>query len=137
MALLDWNSIPGNQREKLTRAKEVITKRLERDYEKRLQAEAAAYRKQTDEALAAYKAKLKAEAEVERQERNEERERYKTGLAAIRAKGLITEEQYKNLVFVAHPDNSASEERRAEAFRLLRDPRIKALLVKGAEAAGR
>jgi hypothetical protein len=62
-AAIDWDSIPGTQREKLDTAKEFIRKKFERDYNTRLQAEAAQYRKECDQTLADYKAKLKAEAD--------------------------------------------------------------------------
>ena len=132
-APVDWDTIPGNQREKLDRAKQSIRKELEREFQTRLLAEVDQYKAQTDEAFAKYKAKLKAEAEVEREERNQERERYKTGLAAIRAKGVLALSDYKLIKACLHPDSrdSVSHERLAAAFRIFNDPKIEMLLVKG------
>lgn len=70
---LDWDSIPGNQREKLNRAKQAIRREVEREYNTQLRAEVDQYKTQTDRSLADYKAKLKAEADVGRARRDEER----------------------------------------------------------------
>ncbi len=126
----DWSHLPGPQREKLEKAKASITKRMEKEFRTRLLAETDQYRAECDANVVAYKAKLDASAKAERAARDEERERYKLGIAAQRANGLITPSEYMTIIACLHPDNSASTEKRAEAFRLFNDPKVKTLLVK-------
>jgi hypothetical protein len=129
---IDWASLPGNQREKLDRAKAFIRKQLERELRAEANAEAEQYRAQCDANVAAYKAQLDARAQSERARRDEERERYKTFLDAHRAKGLITPDEYRVIWSCLHPDSraSASDQKLAKAFRLFNNERVKALLVK-------
>ena len=131
-APVDWDTIPGNQAEKLAAAKRSSRKELEREFRTRLLAEVDQYKAQTDRDLADYKAKLNAEAEIERAARNAERERYKIGLASIRAKGVIALSDYKLIRSCLHPDSreSVSDEKLAAAFRIFNDPKIEMLLVK-------
>src|SRR6516164_8065826 len=75
-APIDWTTIPGNQREKLDRAKVSIRKELEKGFRTRFLAEADQYRAQCDANVAAYKAKLDAQAERERARRDQERRFY-------------------------------------------------------------
>jgi ParB-like chromosome segregation protein Spo0J len=129
---LAWDTIPGNQREKLDKAKASIRRELEKEFRTRLLAELDQYRAQCDANVAAYKAKLEAEAERERAARDEERRRYRESIDVYRAKGLITPDEYSLIRACLHPDsrNSVTDERLAAAFRLFNDSRIKILLVK-------
>jgi hypothetical protein len=129
---IDWNTIPGNQRDKLERAKAFIRKQFEKEYRTRLLAEADQYRAECDANVAAYKAQLDARATAERARRDEEREIYKLGINVARAKGLITPDDYNVIRSCLHPDSraSASEAKLAKAFRLFNDPKVKILLVK-------
>ena len=64
--------------------------------------------------------------------RDAERERYQIGIEVQRAKGLITVEEFNLVRSCLHPDsrNSVTDEKLAAAFRVLNDPKVKALLVK-------
>jgi hypothetical protein len=131
-APIDWTTIPGNQREKLDRAKVSIRKELEKGFRTRFLAEADQYRAQCDANVAAYKAKLDAQAERERARRDQERRFYDESVKAFRAKGLITPDEYNVIRSCLHPDSraSVSDEKLATAFRLFNDSKIKTLLVK-------
>lgn len=129
---IDWSTIPGNQRDKLERAKASIRKELEREFRTRLVAELDQHRAKLDEDWAAYKAKMDAQNQRERAARDEERRTYKRGIEVQRAKGLITPDDYNTIRSCLHPDSRASvtDEKLAAAFRLFNDSRIKILLVK-------
>ena len=94
------------------------------------EANVAAYKAKLDADFAARKAQLDAQNQVMRASRDAERERYQLGIEVQRAKGLITPSEYNTIRACLHPDNSASTEKRAEAFRLFNDAKIKLLLVK-------
>jgi len=131
-APVDWNTIPGNQRAKLDRAKASIRREVEKEFRTRLLAEQDQYRAEYDANVAAYKAELDAASQRERAHRDEERRVYKLGIEVARAKGLITLDDYNVIRSCLHPDSraSVSEEKLAAAFRVFNDPRIRALLVK-------
>jgi DNA invertase Pin-like site-specific DNA recombinase len=131
-AVLDWNSIPGNQLEKLDRAKVSIRKELEKEFHTRLLAKLDQYKAQCDDNVAAFKAKLESEAQQARAMRDDERRRYQEGIEVYRAKGLIAPSDYTMILSCLHPDsrNSVSDEKLAAAFRLFNDSRLKTLLVK-------
>lgn len=131
-APMAWSTIPGNQREKLDKAKASIRKELEKELRARLLAEAAEYRTECDANVAAFKAQLDAEAQRARAVRDEERQRYKEGIEVFRAKGLITPAEYSTIRSCLHPDSrkSVTDEKLAAAFRVFNDSRIKTLLVK-------
>ena len=127
---LDWDSIPGNQREKLSHAKQAIRPEVERNTPS--SAEVDQYKTQTDRSLADYKAKLKAETDVGRARRDEERERYKAGIQAHRAEGLITPGRLQPHPVMPAPDgrNSVTDEK-ARAFRTFNDQKVKFFSSKG------
>lgn len=127
---LDWATIPGNQQVKLERAKASIRRELEKEFHTRLLAEVDQHRAKLDADWAAHKATYDAQNQVMRDMRDEERKRYQLGIEVQRAKGLITPSEYMTILACLHPDNSASTEKRAEAFRLFNDAKIKILLVK-------
>jgi len=131
-APVDWNTIPGNQRAKLDRAKVAIRKQLEKEFRTRLLAEGDQYRAQCDESVKAYKAELDRQATAMNAIRDEERRVYKLGIGVARARGLITPDEYNVIRSCLHPDSRASvtDEKLATAFRVFNDPRIRALLVK-------
>lgn len=133
-----WDTIPGNQREKLDRAKASIRRELEREFRTRLLADQDQYRAACDANVATYKAKLTADAQREREARDEERQRYKLYIDVARARGLITQDDYNVIRTCLHPDSrgAVTDEKLATAFRLFNDPRIKALLVKESAPAG-
>jgi hypothetical protein len=129
---LAWDTIPGNQRDKLDRAKASIRRELEREFRARLLAEVDQYKAQCDANVAAYKAKLNVDAQRERAQRDEERKRYQLTIEVYRAKGLITPDEYNIIRSCLHPDSrgSVTDEKLAAAFRVFNDSRIRTLLVK-------
>lgn len=129
---MDWETIPGSQRQKLERATETIRKKMEKEFRTRLLAELDQYRAKLDSDFAAHKAAYDAQNTAINEMRNEERQRYKLGIEVARAKGLITPDEYTVIRSCLHPDSrvAVSDEKLAAAFRLFNDPRIKALLVK-------
>lgn len=129
---IDFNTIPGNQREKLEKAKSTIRKQLEREFRTRLLAEVDQHRAKLDQDFAEYKAKIDVENQREMVLRLEERRRYQEGIEVYRAKGLITPDEYNVIRSCLHPDSrkSVTDEKLAAAFRLFNDSRIKTLLVK-------
>jgi hypothetical protein len=127
---IPWDSIPGNQQAKLERAKTTIRKQLERELRTQMLAALDQYRAKLDEDFSKYKAQYDAQNERFKVLRDEERKRYNRYIEVARAKGLITPSEYTTILACLHPDNSASTEKRAEAFRLFRDEKVKALLVK-------
>lgn len=129
---LDWATIPGNQRDKLERAKTSIRKQLEREFRTRLLAEVDQYRAKLDADLTAYKAAYDKQNAAFNAVRDEERRRYQEGIEVHRAKGLIAPDDYNLIRSCLHPDSraSATDEKLAAAFRLFNDSRIKTLLVK-------
>ena len=129
---LDWNSIPGNQREKLDRAKTSIRKELEREHRTRLLAEMDQYKAECDANVTAYKAQLDAQNQKLNAMRDEERKRYQLGIEVQRAKGLITLSEYTAILVCLHPDKRKHEDpvKFNRAFDLFNNPRIKTLLVK-------
>lgn len=131
-APVDWDSIPGNQRDKLTRARESIRKELEREYRTRLLAEVDQEKARLNDKFVTYMAKVDAEAEAQKAERNAAYERYQTAVAAYKAKGLIPVSDYRLLYRCLHTDThaSVSEEDLNRAFHIITDPKVKALLVK-------
>jgi BMFP domain-containing protein YqiC len=120
-----WETIPGNQREKMEKAKAVIRKQLEKELHAQMLAALDQYK-------ADYKAQFDAQREILNKMRDEERQRYQLGIEAQRAKGLITLDDYNVIRSCLHPDSrvSVTDEKLAAAFRVFNDPRIKMLLVK-------
>jgi len=131
-APIEWDTIPGNQREKLEHTKTSILKQLEREYHTRLLAEADQYRAECDAALAEHKSKLDAEYKRLYDVRKEDYHRYREGIELQRAKGLITPDDYTLIRSCLHPDsrNAVTDGKLAAAFRVFNDSRIKVLLVK-------
>lgn len=147
LVTVDWDSIPGNQQQKLERAKASIRRELEKEFRTRLLAQVDQYKAECDANVAVHKAKLDAEkakldAENQRQRaaRDKERARYKEGIAVYSAKGLITPKEYALIRRCLHPDTEAAREAAKEeggmgemlkkAFTLFNDSKIKTLLVK-------
>lgn len=128
--VVDWATMPGTAKAKIMSMRNGLARVYQRQVNERVEKVKAEY---LDRLRSERESRFGAiEADLKRRERAVQRAN-----EAFRAKGLITEQEYKTILAVVHPDNSASEERRAEAFRLLRDPKIRVLLVKGAEATGR
>jgi ParB-like chromosome segregation protein Spo0J len=127
-----WDTIPGNQREKLEKAKASIRRQLEREFRTRLLAEMDQYRAQCDANVAAYKAQLDEQDRKIRASRDEERARYNRYIEVARTKGLITPDEYALIRSCLHPDSrqSVTDQKLAAAFRVFNDLRIKTLLVK-------
>lgn len=128
---IDWDSIPGSKQEALERAKRSIRKELEREYAAKLAEAVKEERAQYVESLAQRKAKLDEDFQQMQALASAEYEKYRRINAIQKAKGgIITKAQYLTVIACLHPDNSASPEKRAEAFRIFNDDRVKLLLVK-------
>ena len=95
----------------------------------------AEYRAECDANVAAYKAALDAEYKRLYDVRNEDYRRYREVVEAQRARGVMSLRDYNTILSCLHPDSrkSASDEKLATAFQLLKDPRVKALLAKETE----
>jgi hypothetical protein len=127
-AAIDWNTLPGNMKDK----SEVMRRQIRRELERELTSQADQYRAECDANVAAYKATFDAQNARFKALRDEERRRYQEGIEVYRAKGLITPNEYALIRSCLHPDSraSVSDEKLASAFRVFNDSRIKTLLVK-------
>jgi ParB-like chromosome segregation protein Spo0J len=131
-ALVDWDTIPGTQRQKFERAVAAEQRRLEKSLRAQMLAALDQYRAELDEGLSKYKGQLDAQNERLRITRDEEVQRAQQTIDVYRARGLITPADYDLIRACLHPDSrlSVSDDRLAAAFRVFNDPRIKTLLVK-------
>ena len=127
-----WDTIPGNQQQKLERAKSSIRRGLEREFHTRLLQEIDQHRARLDADFAAHKAAYDKQNAAINAMRDEERRRYRQSIDVYRAKGLITPDEYNLIRSCLHPDSRASvtDEKLAAAFRVFNDSRIRTLLVK-------
>ena len=130
-APIAWESLGPTAAKRADEAKRRIQKQLDKEYAEKVAAETARLKVEAGKAVEDHKAQLLADAVKEREARDAERKRYKTACDVFRANGVMVESDYKTILACLHPDNSASTEKRAEAFRLFRDERIKAALLMG------
>lgn len=136
-APVDWDSVPGNQREKLDRAKQSIRKELEREFQNRLQAEIDQHKAKLEADLSKYKAEYDERNARINDMRDQERKRYQAGIEAQRAKGLVPVADYRLLLRCfhsdSHGDNCLLPKGDLNAgFNIITDTKFKALLVKEA-----
>lgn len=116
-AMALWDSIPGNQREKVkaavTRLAQREVNRIAKEYDEKLRAAQAKHWADTLKAERESAATLKRDREALN-------------------KGIWTPSEYETIRACLHPDSrlSVSDEKLATAFRLFNEERIKALLVK-------
>jgi lambda repressor-like predicted transcriptional regulator len=108
--LIDWASMPGTIQEKLGAIRRQVIKEVEAEIEPRVQA------------------RVEAQLELARNSMRVMQEKAAKVLKGNR--GIFTPSEWKEILFVAHPDTgkSVSDEQRANVFRLLREADI--LLIK-------
>ena len=130
--IVAWDTIPGNQREKLERVKASVRKELEKEFRTRLLVELDQHRAQLNADWIAHRTAYDEQNAKLNALRDEERRRYQMGIEVDRAKGLITLDDYNVIRSCLHPDSrmSVTNEKLAAAFRVFNDARIKILLVK-------
>jgi hypothetical protein len=124
---LNWDSIPGNQREKVRAA---VSREASRQVKK--------WRRDADEQLKAMEAKYFADTMKATREARDQLRRDREALN----KGFWTPDEYKAIRKCLHPDRvgadgtqeNISPDDLKRAFQIFTDERVKALLVKGAEA---